>query len=588
MMHARRKRIANPKKRMLFVISFGVIALVILLGRLVAIQAMDTSQLAERALAARLVEKTLPAKRGVILAADGTVLADNAERYQLVVDQQNVARYKNDKGELVGAWGAAQAIAPILHTEAGLIYPKLNGDRLWNVVASGLTSEVWSQIRDLRIPGISVETSSVRTYPAGGLGGNLVGFVGSDGEPLAGLELSYRDTLQGTDGVEQYEKGASGDIIPLGDNNSTPAVDGTGLQLTIDPEIQLYAQDQIAQAVKEHKAEWGTVVILESQTGRILAAADAPSVDPNNPGKTKAEARGSRVFTDLFEPGSTSKMVTAAGLLETGKAQIDSQFVVPDELKLDNGEVFRDSSNHPEENLTLAGILMDSSNTGTILAGQSLTEQERYDWLQKFGFGTAGPVQFPGTSPGILHQPSAWDGRTKYTVMFGQGVAANSLQTANAFSIIANDGMYIPEQLVSGTVNSAGKVTQIPVVDGQRIVSADTAAKTRRILEAVVENGTGANAKVPDYRVGGKTGTAQAPAANGKGYDGYTASFVGIAPIENPKITVAVTLQRPRKGYYGGTSAAPVFSDVTGYTLRHLGVAPSTQKPDLPAKEWKE
>lgn len=581
------RKVANPKRRMTLVVAAVIAALLAIIVKLVAIQGMDTSRLAEAALESRLVEKVLPAKRGAILTADGTVLADNAKRYQLVADQRNVATYRDSSGAIVGAWGAAQAIAPVLETDPGLIYPKLNGDALWSPIASGLTSEVWDKIHALNIPGITVEESSVRTYPAGALAGNLVGFVGSDGEPLSGLELAYKDSLKGTDGKEQYERGLSGNPIPLGENSTTPAVDGTGLQLTIDTSIQMYAQQAISSAVAQHDAQWGTVVVQEVGTGRILAAAESPTVNPNNPGKSEPEDRGSRIFTASFEPGSTAKLITASALIDSGKARVDTPFTVPDTWTAPNGEEFHDSHTHPEQNLTLAGVLIDSSNTGTVMAGQAMSEQERYDWLRKFGFGSGPDITFPGSTGGIIHPPEDWDGRTKYTVMFGQGIAATALQTTAAFSVIADDGKAIPQALVKGTVDSAGKVTEIPVKEGRQVIKPETAATMRSILEAVVDEGTGQEAQVPGYRVGGKTGTAQAPSPKG-GYDGYTASFIGIAPIDNPKITVAVTLQRPRSGYYGGSSAAPVFSDVTGFALHRLGVPPSGAQPQLPAREWKD
>ncbi|GAA2005787.1 penicillin-binding protein 2 [Brevibacterium samyangense] len=572
---------------MWFLVVAAALLLVLVAGRLVAIQGMDQMKLAEKALSSRLVTKTLPASRGTIMAADGTVLADNAMRYRLVVDQRNVARYTDENGTLVGAWGAAERIAGILSTDPGLVYEKLEGDRLWNVVATGITSEVWAEIEALGIPGITVEEYAIRTYPAGAVGGNLLGFVGSDGQALAGLELAYDDTLRGTDGEQQYERGAKGDFIPLGANNVTPAENGQGLQLTIDPTIQYYAQQAIADAVKEHKAEWGSIVISEAETGKILTVAEAPSVDPNDFGSADPGATGSRSFTALFEPGSTAKMITAAGLIEEGLVTPESEFTVPYEWTAPNDEVFKDSHEHEEQKLTFTGILEDSSNTGTILAGDKLTLDQRYDYLHRFGFGTRNAVNFPGGTAGILHPVEDWDGRTKYTVMFGQGVAATAVQTNEAFGVIANGGVRAPLQLVSGTVDDSGKVTPVSTGTPERVVSEETADTVLNMLESVVARGTGAPASVPGYRAAGKTGTSQAPADEGGGYDGYTASFVGIAPVEDPRLVVSVTLQRPRDGYYGGTSAAPVFSDVTGYALRHLRVPPSTTEPVLPPREWK-
>lgn len=577
----------DPRRRIWWLIVAAVAAFLLIAGKLVAIQGMDTMQLAQQALDSRLVTKPLPASRGVITAADGTVLADNVMRYRLVVDQQNVARYEDEDGALVGAWGAAQAMAGPLDTEPGLLLPALAGDKLWSPVADGLTSEAWNEIDALDIPGVSMEEYAIRSYPAGAVGGNLLGFVGADGQALAGLELGYEESLAGRDGEQQYERGLSGDIIPLGDTNVVPERNGTGLQLTIDPTLQYYAQEAIAEQVEEHEAEWGSVVITEVGTGRVLVAAEAPSVDPNDPGAVDGEDRGSRIFTGMFEPGSTAKMITAAALIEEGLVTPSTEFTVPDTWQAPNGEKFRDSSSHEDQQLTFAGIIMNSSNTGTILAGDKLSLQQRYDYLRAFGFGQPSEIAFPGSTGGILHPHEDWDGRTKYTVMFGQGMSGTALQTTSAFAAVGNDGVRMPQQLVSGMVDDSGALTPVPQGAGTRVVSPETADQVLGMLEATVAEGTGANAAVPGYRVGGKTGTAQAPADSGGGYDGYTASFVGLAPIEDPRIAVSVTLQRPRQGYYGGSAAAPVFSDVTGFVLRHLRVPPSTTAPALPPEEWK-
>ncbi|MBE4695861.1 penicillin-binding protein 2 [Brevibacterium casei] len=583
---ARKAKAPNLRRRIAVVAILSVIVLVVTGVRLVSIQGMDSMKLAEKALANRLVTRTLPADRGQIVAADGTVLADSVSRYQLVVDQKNVAQYKRD-GKLLGAWGAAEALAGPLNTDPGLLYPELVGDKRWNPVAKGLTSETWREIEALDILGISAEEYAVRSYPSGGVAGNLVGFLSSDGQAQAGLELAYDEQLSGRDGQQQYERGARGDIIPLGDNNIRGAKDGDGIRTTINPSVQYYAQQAIAEQVKKHKAESGSVVIKEIKTGKILTAADAPSVDPNNPGKVDGADRGSRIFTDVFEPGSTAKMVTAAALLDQGLVTPDQEFTVPDTWKAPNGEEFRDSSPHPDQKLTFAGILAESSNTGTILAGQALTEAQRYEYMKRFGFGSASAIGFPAETGGILHPYQDWDGRTKYTVMFGQGMAANAIQTTDVIATIANGGVDVPSRLVDGTISPSGRTIPLPADEPRRVVSEKAADQTLAMLEGVVAEGTGQSAQVSGYRVAGKTGTAQAPSAEGGGYDGYTASFVGVIPAEDPQFAISVTLQRPRKGYYGGTAAAPVFSDVAGFVMRHYKIPPSSTDPNLPAREWK-
>ncbi|MCI4010240.1 penicillin-binding protein 2 [Brevibacterium sp. ZH18] len=576
----------NLRLRMGIIAALSVLVLLVTSARLISIQGMDSMKLAEKALSNRLVTRTLPAARGQILASDGTVLADSVSRYQLVVDQQNVAQYKID-GKLVGAWGAAEALAKPLDTDPGLLYPKLVGDKRWNPVAKGLTSETWRAVKDLNILGVSAEEYSVRSYPSGAVAGNLVGFLSSDGQPQAGLEMEYNKQLSGRDGQQQYERGARGEIIPLGDNNIKNAVDGQGLQTSIDPDLQYYAQQAIEEQRKKHDAESASILIKNTKTGKILTAADAPSVDPNSPGKVGGKDRGSRIFTDVFEPGSTAKMVTAAALLDQGLVAPEDEFTVPGKWKAPNGEEFRDSHEHGDEKLTFAGILAESSNTGTILAGNKLDEEERYGYMKKFGFGSLSGIGFPAETAGILHPYKDWDGRTKYTVMFGQGVAANALQTTDVIATIANGGVHVPSTLVDGTVSPSGKTIPSPTAKTQRVVSKKAADETLSMLEGVVAEGTGKSAAVSGYRVAGKTGTAQAPAAEGGGYDGYTASFVGVLPAEDPQIAISVTLQRPRNGYYGGSAAAPVFSDVAGFAMRHLKIPPSTTEPQLPAREWK-
>ncbi|RBP64039.1 peptidoglycan synthetase FtsI [Brevibacterium sanguinis] len=583
---AKGRRTPNPRLRMAIIAVVSIIVLLITSARLISIQGMDSMKLAEKALSNRLVTRTLPASRGQIVAADGTVLADSVSRYQLVVDQQNVAQYEVD-GELLGAWGAAEALAGPLDTDPGLLYPKLVGDKRWNPVAKGLTSETWSAVKELGILGISAEEYAVRSYPAGGVAGNLVGFLSSDGQPQAGLELAYDDQLRGRDGQQQYERGARGEIIPLGDNNIRAAVDGQGIKTTIDPDIQYYAQQAIEEQRKKHKAESASIVIKHIPTGKILTAADAPSVDPNSPGKVGGLDRGSRIFTDVFEPGSTAKMVTAAALLDQGLVTPEQEFTVPYKWKAPNDEEFRDSHEHPDQKLTFAGIMAESSNTGTILAGDQLTEEQRYEYLKRFGFGSKSGIGFPAETAGILHPYQDWDGRTKYTVMFGQGIAANAIQTTDVIATIANGGVHVPSSLVSDTVTASGQEIPVPSGESKRVVSEKAAEQTLDILEGVVAEGTGKSAAVSGYRVAGKTGTSQAPAAEGGGYDGYTASFVGVIPAEDPQLAISVTLQRPRDGYYGGTAAAPVFSDVAGFAMRHLRIPPSTTEPQLPAREWK-
>ncbi|GAB3567514.1 peptidoglycan D,D-transpeptidase FtsI family protein [Spelaeicoccus albus] len=579
-----RIRVGRANLRMKWALAVVLVVMLVLAGRIVQIQGLDAPTLAAAALKQRLSTQTLHAGRGDILTSDGTALAQNVTRYTLVVDQTQVGEYyKGDKK--VGAEGAAADIAKALHTTKAAILPSLQGDRRWNVIVKGLSTEAWRRVQDLGIPGIAAEPHYRRSYPDGAVAGNLVGFVGSDGTPLAGMELEYNKLLSGKNGFKQYERGRDGSVIPLGEQNTKQPVDGTSLNLTINSDIQYFAQQQIAAQVKKMDAEWGTVVVMRP-TGEILALADSPGVDPNNPGASPANARGSRALSDVFEPGSVAKVITAAGLLQEHKVTPYTHFTIPGLYTTPNGEKFKDAEQHGTEQLTFAGILAKSSNIGVVKAGSRLTKKQRYDYLRKFGIGQSTGIQFPGTSSGILHKANQWDGRTQYAVLFGQGLAATSVQTASAFATLANDGVRAQPRLLQSTTAPDGTTTENTPAPATRAISSSNAKKVIRMMAGVVQDGTGTAAQVPGYQVAGKTGTAQAPAENGNGYDGYTASFIGMAPANNPQLVVAVTLQRPKNNIYGGPTAGPVFAKTMSFALGQCKIPPAKTKVKPYPETW--
>lgn len=577
-------RVGRVNLRMKWALAAALVVMLVLAGRIVQIQGLDAPTLAAAALKQRLSTDVLHASRGEIYTSDGVALAQNVTRYTLVVDQTQVTEYyRGDKK--VGAEGAAVDIAKALHTTKDAILPSLQGDRRWNVIVKGLSTQAWRRVQDLHIPGIAAEPHYKRSYPDGAIGGNIVGFVGSDGTPLAGMELQYNKLLSGHNGFKQFERGRDGSVIPLGEQNTKEPVNGSSLNLTINSDIQYFAQQQIEAQVKKMGAEWGTVVVMRP-TGEILAMADTPGIDPNNPGASKPEDRGSRALSDVFEPGSVAKVITAAALLQEKKVNPLSHFTVPGLYTAPNGEKFKDAEHHGTEQLTFAGIIAQSSNIGVVKAGSRLSKTQRYDYLQKFGIGESTGIQFPGTSSGILHKPGQWDGRTQFAVLFGQGLAATSVQTASAFATLANDGVRAQPRLVESTESPDGTKTENTPDPATRAVSAGNSKKVIRMMAGVVESGTGQDAQVPGYQVAGKTGTAQAPAENGKGYDGYTASFIGMAPASNPQLVVAVTLQRPKNNIYGGPTAGPVFAKVMSFALGQCKIPPAKTKVKPLRETW--
>lgn len=548
-------------------------------ARLVQMQGLDASSLAAEALGNRLVTTPLVAQRGQITDADGVVLASDVERRTITVDQTLVGQYEGseDGSGATGLDGAAADIAAVTGQDPAAVRSSLDGDRRFAYVAKGVTPQQWREVQALRIPGVYSEKTSERTYPAGAVAGNLIGFTDAEGTGQAGLERMLQDVLAGTDGSRNFERGRDGQMIPTADMEQTPAVDGRSVRLTLDRDLQWYAQQRVAAQVEQTGAEWGAVYVQDPETGDILALAEAPSVDPNDPGASAAEDRGSRALSDVFEPGSTSKVITAAAVLEEGVVTPTTRFDVPYTYTTANGQTFKDSSRHALKRSTFAGVLAESSNTGTVQAGQRLSLEQRYDYLSRFGFGRTSGLGFPGETRGILAAPDDWDGRQQFAVLFGQGVSTNVLQAIDVFATIGNDGVDMPARLVDGVADDSGRFVTEPPAEGTRVVSAETAQAVRSMLESAVDEGTGGNAAIPGYRVAGKTGTAQAPAPGG--YSGYTGSFIGMAPADDPKLVVGVIMQRPTNGFYGGTVAAPVFKDVMSFALQDQGIPPTGTTP---------
>jgi cell division protein FtsI (penicillin-binding protein 3) len=537
--------------------------------------------LAEEALAQRLVTAEVTPPRADIVDRNGVVLATSVERYNVSVNQVQLAEWKRTEPGKVLAEGpldAAKILAPILGLNESELAADLVGDKTFVYVAKKITAEQLALVRAERISGITWEATPDRLYPNGDIAGNVIGFMAEDGESvgavgMAGAEKLYQDELTGTAGSQTYEKTRYGTMIPTGMHSETPAVDGSTVMLTIDRDIQYYTQQALDQAVADTGSSGGTIVVMDTLTGDILALADSGSVDPNDPGATPSSERGSRAVSDVFEPGSTAKTITMAAALEEGVATPTSQYVAPYAYETEY-HVFHDSHEHPDQKLTLAGILVNSSNTGTIQVGQQMSDETRYDYMRAFGLGESTNLGLPNESAGILHPAEDWDGITKYATMYGQGVAVTAIQTAQVYGVIANDGMRISPTIVKGFEAADGTFTARDNAEPVRVISEDTANAIMGMLVEVTETGTAPQARIDGYLVAGKTGTAQAPDANGQ-LTRLVASFVGIAPADDPRIVVSVVLYDPASSIWGGTTAAPVFRDVATFALQTLRVPPT-------------
>lgn len=544
--------------------------------RLIDVQAVNAKTYAERATRELTRTAKLPAPRGEITDRNGNVLARSVESLDLVVDQTLV----NRPGK------AAQLVAPIIGKSPAYIESRLTGKRKFVYVARDITPEQWSKIKAAiaeenaagslsdRIGGFFNERGYRRDYPEKFLAASLLGFVNSAGVGGGGMEGSLNETLAGKDGVFTYESGG-GPSIPSSRQTLVPPQAGKSVRLTIDRDLQWAAEDAITALAKQTKATSVSAVIMDSQTGEILALATAPGFDPNNFSHTKASLLKVPSVQDIYEPGSTGKVMTIAAALEEKVVTPTSVFKTPDRIHR-AGKLFKDHDNHEVWKLTATGILAKSSNVGTIKIAERMSEHTLYSYLQKFGIGDRIRLGLPAESAGILNPVEKWSRSTFPTIAFGQSYSVTTIQATSVFATIANSGVRITPTLVAGTSDSSGHYTAEKKPESRRVISADVAKQLSAMMESVTqEGGTATRAAIPGYRVAGKTGTAERYDSSCGCYRGYTSSFIGFAPADKPRFVMSVTVQNPVGIHWGGYLGGPVFKSVISYALKKYRVPPT-------------
>ncbi|GAA2732213.1 cell division protein FtsI [Actinocorallia aurantiaca] len=569
-------RLKDPMRRLNAALLMIAFVLSLFAGRLVQLQGIKSDEYEQAAMEQRLRKIDLPAVRGNITDAEGNPLALTQEARGIFVDPTRINPEK--KTEI------AARISSMLGLDVGFVLKCLEKKNTQYVLlAHQVPPERAKLVMSLGYKGIGQVPESRRSYPADAVAANVVGFVNQDGDGGEGLEYAYDKLLKGESGWQRVEISAvDGQHIPMGEGQIKEPVPGKGLRLTLSQDIQWKAEEAISAAVKKHKAESGTVVVLTPDS-KVVAMASYPTFDPNAYSKATAAQRSNRVVGEAFEPGSTGKVITAAALLEEGLVTPETSFDVPDSIWKFSTE-FEDSHDHKVwKNLTFGGILAKSSNVGTIMASENLSDQKLHDYLTSFGFGSPTGVGLPGETPGIFSTPDKWSGTDRYPISFGQTISVNALQMAGVYATIANGGVRVTPSLVAGTLDEEGDFTPSEAPQSRRVISEDTAHQLIRMLEgATTREGTAPAARIPGYRVAGKTGTAERYVESKRGYDGYTASFVGMAPADDPQLIVQVVLQDPKKGYYGGEVAAPVFKNVMEFALKTRKVAQTgTAAPTL-------
>ena len=542
-----------------------------LIGRAVYLQGLNNDFLQQKGESrySRVIE--LPATRGMIVDRNNEPLAISTPVESVAASPADVTLTDEQ----------AARLARLLGMQVGEVQRKLGDDkREFVYLKRQLPPELAARVVELNIPGLFLQREYRRYYPSGEVMAHLLGFTDVDDKGQEALELAFNDALTGKPGSRRVIKDRLGHIVEDVDSIRTPQ-NGARLQLSIDSKIQYLAYRELKKAVIDHRAKAGGIVVLDAQTGEILAMANMPSYNPNNRGRLDARRTRNRAVTDLFEPGSTLKPFTIATALEAGAVRPDTLInTAPGRLTIGHRTIH---DAHTEAVLTVAQVIQKSSNVGAAKIALGLEPEQMWTMFNKVGFGNVPKSGFPGEAPGRLRAYAGWKPIEQATMSYGHGISLSLLQLARAYTIFATDGLIRPVTLLKRDTPE----------QATPVISAKTAQAVRRMLEMVTQpGGTAPRAQIMGYRVAGKTGTAHKLEGRAYAHDKYVSSFVGFAPASTPRLIVAVMIDEPIGQYYGGTVAAPVFAEVMSGALRLMGVAPDAPVNNVvlppPSAEIKE
>ncbi len=569
-----------------------VVAMLLLVARLVDVQVLHSGAYQAAARGESSISVSLPSLRGGIYDRTGAPLALSVPTDDVVADDYQIAHPVQ----------TALALAPILHVPATTLAAQLHQPTGYVVLARQLPQLTGQQISADAFPGISLIADSRREVPNGNLAAPVVGFTNGAGQGAAGLEYGDNRLLAGVDGKETIMESPGGVALPQSPvTNQESTTPGTGLELTLDSQLQYESEQALAQAIETSNSVSGTAVVMDVKTGQILSMANlvathpaalgsSPTTKPSDPGgvvpigpnDAVTEAQSNLAVTQLYEPGSVFKLVTFSAALQDGLIDPNTEFTVPDQISLD-GSTFHDAEPHPTEQLSATQILAQSSNIGTSEIAQGVGEQRLLNQVKALGFGQSTGLDFPGESPGLLATAAQWEPTDFVSLPIGQVDAVSALQVLDAYNAVANGGVYVAPKLVQATVSPSGMLTKTAPSATHVVFSPSVDGELSNMLQQVVNEGTGTSAAVPGYTVAGKTGTAQIPTTGKDSYveGAYMASFVGYAPAANPTLSMIVVLDRPTP-IFGGTVAAPVFSQIMSYALHRYDI-PTTPGVPTPA-----
>jgi cell division protein FtsI (penicillin-binding protein 3) len=570
--------LASAHRRLHALLLVVCMALSLCAGRLLQLQGFDSSYYSADALTRTL--PLLPA-RGQITDRNGLVLASTQPAVAVTADPTLTApRAAEIAGVLAGHLGMSEAELMPRLTKKGARFVYLK-----KKVPALTYSALAAELSDRHLRGIFRESDPIRTYPNGSVGASVVGFVGSDGEGLAGLERTLNAQLAGVEGKETYEVAPNGSKIPLGRRSLTPARNGLSFQLTLDSEVQWVAERRLAEQLAKTRADSGFAIVLDVKTGQVIALANAPTYDSSKPQAADPEDRGNRAVSAPYEPGSVQKILTSAALIDSGTANPNTRVVIPRRLA-SGGRYIRDVHPHGVARYTMRGVIAISSNIGTALLTRQLGKQTLHDYLVSFGLGSTTSLELPGESGGIIPKADMSDGQ-RDQIAFGQAIAVTGIQEAAAIAGIVNRGVYNPPTVIKKATDGEGREVAMPRAPQRRVISEKSSAQVRDLMQAVIDSVNGQrHLKLDRYTSGGKTGTAQRADTSCGCYRGYVTSFVGFAPLDDPQILTYVVLTNPREGDTGTTTAAPVYRNIMNFALPRYSIKPDA-KPHKPLRtQW--
>jgi cell division protein FtsI (penicillin-binding protein 3) len=572
-------------RRIAFALVMVFITSTLLFTRLVDVQVVRASELQEQSAAIRTTDETVWASRGSIIDSFGNDLALDVDRYDLSADPSMAGDFRRD-GETVSLESAMIEIATLTGANPDELIYAIASDTTtrFTYLIQGVSPEIRLALRELRIPWLQMDLVRERTYPFGPVVGNLTGMLGTD-EPLAGIERGYNECLAAQNGVATYQRGADGVRLPGTTQVASDPVHGGDVVLTLDSDLQWYVLQQLAEHGSRLGAQYGSAMVVRVADGHILAAADWPTFDPNDFAQTPTGNTGARVFSSPYEPGSIMKAMGVAMLIDGGYTYAEDRIVAPGFFEVYSGTYIKNFAVADDRQLTTAGVLYTSSNTGMSVLSSRMPKSTATNYFRKFGFGSSTAVDFLGESPGQLIPADKVDVVTRYNQFFGQGISVTAAQMAGAYQTLANDGVRVPLRLVEGCLSNDGIFAENPVEAPIQVVSASASHQVIRALETIVSQGPLKNTLgIPGYRVAAKTGTAEIADSSGYG-DERVISLAGMAPAEDPEYVVLVSFYKPQTSRVS-TAAAPAFHDVMSHVLKHYRVAPSSEPAALPPLTW--